>query len=270
MAASSSALSAPRPTTKPPRTPSRSPRRGARTSHHLTSAPIEHLHTNLARTYTHIHPLVVCSIFAAQFPAIVADPVPALATALVPLGLAQTVYSVLCLPAAGTGAAAAAAGQEGAGGKGGKGVGKGRRKGGWSGKVVTSILSLLLTTLLGIPLLTVLLILFGAPLTTHLPHTLLAAAHIAYLSGVPLVYTHGVDAPKWKELIALMVPADEVFGAAVGTLVGAWAGAVPIPLDWDREWQKWPVTIVCGAYAGFAIGKFLGGVALKGRVFAFN
>jgi phosphatidylinositol glycan class F len=23
----------------------------------------------------------------------------------------------------------------------------------------------------------------------------------------------------------------------VGTLVGAWAGAIPIPLDWDRPWQ---------------------------------
>ena len=58
---------------------------------------------------------------------------------------------------------------------------------------------------------------------------------------------------------------DEVFGGTVGCVVGAWLGAVPIPLDWDREWQSWPVTIVTGAYAGYVLGKMLGGWVLKGR-----
>lgn len=31
-------------------------------------------------------------------------------------------------------------------------------------------------------------------------------------------------------------------------------------IDWDREWQKWPVTIVTGAYAGYVLGKSLGTV----------
>ena len=47
--------------------------------------------------------------------------------------------------------------------------------------------------------------------------------------------------------------------------MGAWAGAVPIPLDWDREWQKWPVTIVAGMYAGAVVGKVLGAHVVKGR-----
>ena len=50
---------------------------------------------------------------------------------------------------------------------------------------------------------------------------------------------------------------------ALGACVGAWIGAIPIPLDWDREWQKWPVTIICGLYAGAVIGKVAGGL-LKG------
>jgi phosphatidylinositol glycan class F len=58
---------------------------------------------------------------------------------------------------------------------------------------------------------------------------------------------------------ALAAPIDEVFGATVGTLIGAWVGAVPIPLDWDREWQKWPVTILADA-----VGKIVGGTLLKG------
>jgi len=46
----------------------------------------------------------------------------------------------------------------------------------------------------------------------------------------------------------------------LGTCIGAWFGAVPIPLDWDRDWQRWPITIVTGAYIGWAIGRSLGGM----------
>lgn len=58
---------------------------------------------------------------------------------------------------------------------------------------------------------------------------------------------------------------DEVYGATLGALLGAWIGAVPIPLDWDREWQKWPVTIVAGAYGGYVVGKLLGTWVLRGK-----
>ena len=30
--------------------------------------------------------------------------------------------------------------------------------------------------------------------------------------------------------------------------------------DWDREWQRWPITIVVGAYVGYAVGKTAGGL----------
>jgi phosphatidylinositol glycan class F len=51
---------------------------------------------------------------------------------------------------------------------------------------------------------------------------------------------------------------------AMGALVGAWVGAIPIPLDWDREWQKWPVTIICGMYTGAVLGKVAGGYLFNG------
>lgn len=47
-------------------------------------------------------------------------------------------------------------------------------------------------------------------------------------------------------------------------------GAVPIPLDWDREWQAWPVTIVVGAVMGWATGKVVGGTVLKGKRIQFE
>lgn len=37
-------------------------------------------------------------------------------------------------------------------------------------------------------------------------------------------------------------------------------------LDWDRDWQAWPVTVLVGCYAGWAAGKtLLGPVFLKGK-----
>jgi phosphatidylinositol glycan class F len=38
----------------------------------------------------------------------------------------------------------------------------------------------------------------------------------------------------------------------------------------DREWQKWPITIVTGAYIGFVVGKLLGGTLLKGKKVMFD
>ena len=95
-----------------------------------------------------------------------------------------------------------------------------------------AVISLLLALMLGGPFLTVLLILFGAPLTTHFPHTFLCATHMSLLAVLPLVYVHGVDATKWREVSSAYLPFDDVFGGTIGTLLGAWFGAVPIPLDW--------------------------------------
>jgi GPI ethanolamine phosphate transferase 2/3 subunit F len=121
-----------------------------------------------------------------------------------------------------------------------------------------------------VPILAAIQILFGAPITTHIPHTLLSSAHVALLAVFPLIYVHGSDGAKWREIASLYSPIDEVFGASVGCFLGAWLGAVPIPLDWDREWQKWPITIVTGAYAGYMVGKLAGGWLLKGKRIEFE
>lgn len=53
---------------------------------------------------------------------------------------------------------------------------------------------------------------------------------------------------------------------SLGACLGSWIGAIPIPLDWDREWQKWPVTIVTGLYIGAVLGKLAGEYLFKGRM----
>jgi len=65
------------------------------------ASPIDILNNDTARLYTHIHPILVLSLYAFQFPSIVADPVPALTTTLIPLSILQIAYVALCLPPTG-------------------------------------------------------------------------------------------------------------------------------------------------------------------------
>lgn len=109
--------------------------------------------------------------------------------------------------------------------------------------------------------LAVLALVLGAPLypTSLIPHTLALAVHVAILSTLPIFYTHGVSSTAWRDVVAAWLPFDEagVWGGTVGTMVGGWVGAIPIALDWDREWQKWPCTVVWGAVLGWAVGRVL-------------
>lgn len=112
----------------------------------------------------------------------------------------------------------------------------------------------------------ILLFLFGAPLSVGVVETLLCAVHISLLSVQPLIFVYKLDSRIWKDVVSIKLPLDGLNGAATGTWLGAWLGAIPIPLDWDRPWQQWPITIVVGAYCGAAIGTVVGCIAQKWRV----
>ncbi|KAB8237475.1 PIG-F family protein [Aspergillus alliaceus] len=240
-----------------------------------SAPPINILPTTSSKVYALVHPILLLSLLATRFNALVADPITELLNDLPFLALLQVTFVMTCLPPAGSpeddnipkpttpkpkpsvrrkpipksdssfAAAAAAAAL--------------------STKLIPAILSLTLTTLLATPVLTILLVLFGAPATTHHAQTLLCAAHMAVLSSTALIYVHGVDGNTWKEIWGANRPADVVWGGALGTGVGAWFGAVPIPLDWDRPWQAFPITVLVGAYIGYVVGSGLGRTVLFGR-----
>jgi phosphatidylinositol glycan class F len=83
-----------------------------------------------------------------------------------------------------------------------------------------------------IPAITLTLVLLGAPITNLFGRTLLCATHMAILTTFPMIYVHGLRLQACREVVALMRPMDEVYGALIGTLVGAWFGAIPTALDW--------------------------------------
>ena len=118
-------------------------------------------------------------------------------------------------------------------------------------------------------------IFYGAPLTTRASETLLSASHIALLSTFPLSASVTLSHENIARVLKLQYYSEFdiltwTYWGAVGTLVGAWLGAAPIPLDWDRDWQvipssnlltqKWPITVVVGAYLGHALGLVLSAI----------
>ncbi|KAI0535353.1 GPI biosynthesis protein family Pig-F-domain-containing protein [Xylaria digitata] len=213
-----------------------------------------------AQALRHAHPAIVLALFAIRFRALVADPVSTMQSSL-PIVLAlQVAYTIVCLPAAGSQGVKVfrklrpgekkKAGSEAAG----------------PNIAVTTIVAIVLS-IVSAAALHMLLVLFGAPFLTHLSHTFLCSLHLSLLGLYPLFYTRGVSSKDWIEILSATAPFDEGFGGLVGAGVGAWLGAVPIPLDWDREWQKWPVTILCGIYAGYTVGKLVGGTLAFGKRF---
>lgn len=66
-----------------------------------STMPIELLPTAIAGS-NYASSVVLLSAFYLRFPALVADPVPTLLQALIPVAVCQTVYCLYCLPVAGT------------------------------------------------------------------------------------------------------------------------------------------------------------------------
>ncbi|KAI1826534.1 GPI biosynthesis protein family Pig-F-domain-containing protein [Xylaria intraflava] len=213
-----------------------------------------------AQALRHAHPFILLALFAARFRALVADPVSTMQSSLPVVLALQAAYTIVCLPAARSQGPRAP-----------KRLRPGEKKrvefeGTGSNLPVTTLVAVVLSTVCA-GAFHVVFVLFGAPFLTHLSHTYFCALHLSVLGLYPLFFTRGVSRKAWLEILGCRAPFDEAFGGLVGACVGAWLGAVPIPLDWDREWQKWPVTILCGIYVGYSVGKAIGGTLAFGKRF---
>lgn len=76
----------------------------------------------------------------------------------------------------------------------------------------------------------------------------------------------GLNSQNLKRLFVMFTVVDSkekwILGSAIGSVLGAWFGAWPIPLDWDRWWQTWPITCVVGSMLGYSASLAL--LALHG------
>ncbi|PPQ67836.1 hypothetical protein CVT24_003142 [Panaeolus cyanescens] len=136
-------------------------------------------------------------------------------------------------------------------------------------KKVTAFRESLVLTLAASIAIHIILIAFGAPITSYILKTYLLALLLAimtvyapaYVIGVPLGSSNlsVVKRWTWLRLFVELSPRTPVERAlvypAVGTVVGCWLGIIPIALDWDRPWQAWPLTPAFAAIGGYIISS---------------
>ncbi|KAJ1301088.1 hypothetical protein OPQ81_003506 [Rhizoctonia solani] len=119
------------------------------------------------------------------------------------------------------------------------------------------------------PLVFTLLVLFGAPMNSHFIPTAFLAILLsiltvwtpAYTFGLPSITSQTLKAEerrqKWISLFiefSARSPVDRAVAfPAIGAVLGCWLGVLPMPLDWDRPWQAWPLTSAYMAVIGHLI-----------------
>ncbi|XP_064623948.1 phosphatidylinositol-glycan biosynthesis class F protein-like [Lineus longissimus] len=101
-------------------------------------------------------------------------------------------------------------------------------------------------------------ILFGAPLIVGVSETYHFSLMLTATTVFPACLTLGTNAEEWLKVFIHKKPGNILEKQLLITfwcsIIGAWLGAFPIPLDWDRPWQEWPISCVLGTLFGYVTG----------------
>ncbi|KAM8945350.1 GPI ethanolamine phosphate transferase, stabilizing subunit [Pelodytes ibericus] len=104
-------------------------------------------------------------------------------------------------------------------------------------------------------------VLYGAPLLESVPETFLFAVLLSSFTTSRCLCILGPNFHAWVRVFsrdgAMSVWDHSLQITTVCCVVGAWLGAFPIPLDWDRPWQVWPISCSLGATFGYVTGLLL-------------
>lgn len=138
--------------------------------------------------------------------------------------------------------------------------------------LMLSVSAAIISLLMSVPLFVVI-ILFGAPLYDFVWQTYLLSVHLSLIIFFPVLVSFRLDLAKFLAVFEAgsgdqfyqQLYENQLILAAIGALVGAWFGVLPIPLDWDREWQQWPLTLLVGGYGGTFLGSVLSLALSVGR-----
>ncbi|KAJ4868720.1 hypothetical protein Rs2_36420 [Raphanus sativus] len=102
----------------------------------------------------------------------------------------------------------------------------------------------------------------GAPIgMRYLPKTIHLSFLMSVFTFVPPTAVFGASWTDWHRAFASMKPSGNteymIVIPAYGAVVGGWFGAWPMPLDWERPWQEWPICVFYGAIGGYIAGQIL-------------
>ncbi|ORZ03622.1 GPI biosynthesis protein Pig-F [Syncephalastrum racemosum] len=117
----------------------------------------------------------------------------------------------------------------------------------------------ILAAIVGVGVLHGLIVLFGAPLLDKFNHTLAFATYLSIITVIPTFTALApADSSVWVKAFLQHCPTETVeiyaYSQAICTLSGAWIGAIVLPLDWERDWQVWPISCIISTYLGHSVG----------------
>lgn len=100
-------------------------------------------------------------------------------------------------------------------------------------------------------------VLFGAPLYELFYRSFFWSALQAAYVFLPCAGAHGLNWQAWRRIYVSCEwrsNVEKLCGwTGAGCSVGAWLGACLIPLDWDEDWQRWPLPLLYGSMVGFVL-----------------
>ncbi|XP_011073295.2 phosphatidylinositol-glycan biosynthesis class F protein [Sesamum indicum] len=102
-------------------------------------------------------------------------------------------------------------------------------------------------------------IVLGAPVgIQHFTKTIHWSLLMSVFTFVPAASVFGSSWTDWHRIFAQTKPIGStdfmICFPAHGAVIGAWFGAWPMPLDWERPWQEWPICVTYGAIFGYLLG----------------
>ncbi|CAN6879188.1 unnamed protein product [Brassica oleracea] len=102
----------------------------------------------------------------------------------------------------------------------------------------------------------------GAPIgAQYLPKTIHWSFLMSVFTFVPATVVFGASLTDWHRVFASMKPSRNIehmiLVPAYGAIIGGWFGAWPMPLDWERPWQEWPICVCYGAIGGYIVGQIV-------------
>lgn len=102
-------------------------------------------------------------------------------------------------------------------------------------------------------------VLMGAPLLTDVFRTVGFSIYLVIIGFTPIILSSKgnlkdiYDFVMRNDVHSIVSSVKKRFfmrNLVWGTIIGAWFGAIPIPLDWDRWWQRWPITCLVSSTIG--------------------
>ncbi|XP_074061328.1 phosphatidylinositol-glycan biosynthesis class F protein [Macrotis lagotis] len=104
-------------------------------------------------------------------------------------------------------------------------------------------------------------VLYGAPLIELMLETFLFAVILSTFTTLPCLCLLGPNIKAWLRVFtkngASSIWDNSLQITTLSSVVGAWLGAFPIPLDWERPWQVWPISCTLGATFGYVAGLLI-------------